>query len=133
MSSHATLLGPIVVVDDQAENNAILLRALRHLVPGAEIVAARHGAGVLVQIESRRVPLVVTDYHMPDMDGAAVVREVKERSPQTYVAVLTGDTNDEVRHRLHAAGADLIINKPFMLADLAGLLEAALRHSRAAA
>lgn len=133
MSVHPAPLGPIVVVDDLAENNAVLLRALRHLAPGVEIVAARHGAGALVQIESRHVPLIVTDYHMPDMDGAAVVRAVKDRSPKTYVAVLTGDTDEAVERRLQAAGVDRVLHKPFMLADLSALLDAALHHSKAAA
>ena len=132
MSAPSLLLGPIVVVDDLAENNAILLRALRHLAPGVEVVAARHGAGVLVQIESRHIPLVVTDYHMPDMDGAAVVRAVKDRSPRTYVAVLTGDADETVERQLRAAGVDCVIHKPFALADLSSLLDAATRNSLAA-
>jgi len=125
------LKGPIVVVDDQAESGTVLRRALSHLAPNADVIAAQHGAGVLIQIESRQVSLVLTDYHMPDMNGEAVVRAVKARSPGTFVAVLTGDVDVQLERQLRAAGADQVLYKPFMLADLVALLQAVAQRNRA--
>jgi CheY-like chemotaxis protein len=50
--------------------------------------------------------LVVTDLHMPGMDGAEVARRLKQRPNPPIIFVVTSDDTPAARARSVAAGAD---------------------------
>lgn len=117
--------GVIVIVDDDRNIGFLIQRILRDIAPSYEIVFAQHGAGAIVQIDSRFVPLVITDYSMPDMNGVEVTQAVKLRSPQTKVLALTGMTSRAIQDAFRAAGADFFLPKPVALAELRDVLRRA--------
>jgi response regulator RpfG family c-di-GMP phosphodiesterase len=72
--------------------------------------------------------LVVLDVNLPGRSGLAFCKELKERSTYgaPHVVLLTGGgmSNDEAR----AAGADVLLRKPFSPLDLMGAIDSALQN-----
>ena len=77
----AGLLGGrrVLVVDDHATNVRVLSRQLQ--LWGMDVASAESGAKALAWLEAAATPpdIVVTDMHMPEMDGVAFARAVKAR------------------------------------------------------
>ena len=86
----------VLVVDDEAIIRKSFCRALSDA--GFEAHSAANGREALAKLQEAPYHLVVTDLRMPEMDGRAVLREVKERWPQTEVVILTayGTISDAV-------------------------------------
>ena len=59
----------IVLVEDEPDILSILHRLMRDLTGGYDIVTVSSGIDALAQIALRTVPLVITDYNMPGMNG----------------------------------------------------------------
>lgn len=95
---------------------AEMLRDLGH-----EVTEARGGSEALRHLDTGlEVDAVVTDYKMPNMDGAALAEAVSERSPSTPVLVITGYAGGGVQGGLPT------LAKPFRQADLGRALQEAV-------
>jgi signal transduction histidine kinase/DNA-binding response OmpR family regulator len=86
----AGLLGGkrVLVVDDHATNVRILMRQLQ--LWGMEVVTAESGRQALEWVEQAKLPphLVITDMHMPEMDGVAFARALKATPQWQDIPVL---------------------------------------------
>ncbi len=88
----------ILLVDDEPR----VLRGLhRQLVMSDEweILAAESGPEALAILANHPCDVLVTDIRMPGMDGEALLREVRERYPQTIRLALSGQTDKEMSLR----------------------------------
>src|SRR5688500_3322963 len=99
-------------------------RMLHELAGTYDLITAPDGATALALLAERPVALVITDYHMPDMDGVTLTEAIKVVAPQCLVVVMTA--YPDVRQRAAVAGADFFLSKPFGLAQLAAIMQAAL-------
>jgi CheY-like chemotaxis protein/two-component sensor histidine kinase len=117
----------LLVVDDEAE----IAELLRTLLEGAgfEVASADAGAVALELLDTARFDAIVSDLRMPDMDGAALWRAVRERHPAlaTRMVFVTGDTlSPQARQFLDASGCQRL-DKPFSRDDLLARVHRALR------
>ena len=124
---HDHLAARLLVVDDEAEI-ADLIRSMLESA-GYDVSVAESGAVALELIDMARFDAVVSDLRMPDMDGAALWREIKARQPHLARRMLfvTGDTlSPGARQFLGETQCDSL-DKPFSKTDLlervAALLE----------
>ncbi len=109
----------ILVVDDDPLVRASIGRAVTEL--GYRVVEAGDGAAALAAIEAGGITLVILDYVMPDMDGAAVGRAIAERDPDLPLVFSTGHA--ALRALRSAAGEEIeVLEKPFTLDELEALL-----------
>jgi two-component system NtrC family sensor kinase len=117
----------VLVVDDEAD----IVELMRRMLEGAgfEVASADSGALALALLDSARFDAIVSDLRMPDMDGAALWREVKARHPALAprMVFVTGDTlSTGARQFLDDTGC-LRLDKPFNRADLVALVQRVLQ------
>ncbi len=83
---------------------------------------------VLTHLQLSRYDLVVTDFHMPRMNGVQVKTRIHEAVPTCPPWILlTGDYREEIRQQAQEAGFLMAFEKPDHLQDLRTLIEDAIR------
>ncbi|HMA38144.1 MAG TPA: response regulator [Chloroflexia bacterium] len=103
----------ILVVEDSPTQ---ALRLEQMLVKhGYGVRVARDGPQALAALAAQPPTLVLTDIHMPAMDGYALCRQIKDdhRFRQVPVILLTSLTDSEWLAKSRMAGADNFITKPY--------------------
>jgi two-component system KDP operon response regulator KdpE len=116
----------VLVVDDDQH----LLKALRITLQahGYTVETAADGEEALLAAARNPPQLVVLDLGLPDMDGAAVLREFRRWSAAP-VLVLSARHGSSDKVDALDAGADDYITKPFGLEELLARLRALLRRA----
>lgn len=113
-----------------AEDHTILREGLRALLssdPGLEIVGeAEDGQEAIRCVEKLKPSLVLMDLSMPRMNGMDAIREIKKRSPETRILVLTVHKTDEYIVATLQAGADGYVLKDSTNAELKMAIKSAL-------
>ena len=90
---------------------------------GVEIVGeATEGVNAIALAEKLKPDLVLMDLEMPDADGFEATREVKLRSPNTTVIILSMHGGDAYRKNAWRHAADGFIDKAEMKEDLLAIL-----------
>ncbi len=121
----------ILVAEDQATNRWLIERQLERL--GFQVIAVEHGRAALATLETERFDLLISDCHMPEIDGITLTQliranEAARSAPHLLILGLTADVSTEMRARCLAAGMDDIVAKPIDLRRLRAAL-ARLTHS----
>lgn len=115
----------VLAVDDHSLNRDLLARQIRLL--GLRTETAENGWVALTKWREGRFALVITDCHMPEMDGYALTRamrriEAEERLPRTQVVAWTANTLAEEEVNCRVAGMDELLVKPTNLLQLKKVL-----------
>jgi DNA-binding NtrC family response regulator len=118
----------ILVVDDEIEMAMTIADELGER--GYRSLGLGSGREALRRLRSEHFDAVITDLRMPHVNGLAVLHESRALDPSRPVIIMTGHgalqtAIDAARH-----GAYHYITKPFSLASLMHLLEAALGRPR---
>ena len=117
----------ILVVDDEVQIVRVLRAALQS--SGYEIVTAANGADGLHMFLETNPDLVITDLAMPEMDGIALTREIRQRA-ETPVIVLSVRSQEQEKIRALDEGADDYVTKPFGIQELLARVRVQLRRSQ---
>ena len=96
---------------------------------GLECGLARDGAEALDLLRDHDYDAILLDIFMPNLDGFAVCRAVRERS-QVPILFLTALGDEEDVLRGYALGCDDYVTKPFSLAVLLAKTRALIRRGR---
>lgn len=94
----------IILVEDEPDILIILHRLMQNLTSGYDVVTAKSGAEALAQVALRPVPLLITDFNMPGMNGLELARAVKEASPKTHIVLVTAYATPELERRARDTG-----------------------------
>ena len=106
----------ILVVDDNANIREVLLVILSG--SGYRCESAKNGLDAMQRVRQSRFDAVVTDLEMPEMDGIALTREIRQQFSSLPVMVMTGHSDEEYRESAFRAGAKEFLSKPFDISDL---------------
>jgi len=121
------LLPRVLIVDD----DPLLCERLEALVESAgfQVRAVSNGAAALAALRKDGASIVITDLHMPDMDGLTLCRTVRaERFDRyIYMVLLTAQDAETVLLEGLAAGADDFVSKRVSPAQLIARLRTAQR------
>jgi two-component system sensor histidine kinase/response regulator len=117
---------PILIVDDNATNRQILANWVTRW--GMWPMLAESGAAALRLLESMvdPVPLILTDVHMPDMDGFELIKHVKIHSQIPTVIMLTSGSHPGDIARSRELGAEAYLIKPIRRSELMETIERVL-------
>ena len=109
----------VLIVDDD--------RILRHLIKKkfqvhASVFAtlvAENGEEAVQILKDNAISIVVTDLHMPKMDGFELLAHMSAKYPDIPVIVFTAYGTPKSKEKVLATGAAAFIEKPFVVEDLA--------------
>lgn len=120
---------PILVVDDDPKIVTLVRTYLER--EGFSVVTAANGRAALAAITGSEPRLIVLDIMLPELDGLALMRILRERSEVPIVLLSArGSTADRV-YGIHE-GADDYVVKPFSPAELVVRVKAVLRRTERA-
>jgi CheY-like chemotaxis protein/HPt (histidine-containing phosphotransfer) domain-containing protein len=116
----------ILVADDDPTNRAVIQRQLEFLGYAAEV--AETGLQALALWRTGRHALLLTDLHMPEMDGYDLAESIRRgesglSGARLPILALTANALKGEAIRTRAAGMDDYLTKPVSLASLQGALE----------
>ncbi len=115
----------VLIADDNKVNQLVLGEMCRKL--GFAVTVADDGSNALALLEQQGFAAVLTDLHMPGVDGLELVRRVRAKAgARLPVVVLTAGLVPEEREACLEAGADDVLSKPLRLGELQACLEALL-------
>ena len=111
--------GTILLVEDEDAVRLFSARALRN--KGYKVIEARSGEAALVIMgqDGEPIDLLITDVVMPEMDGPALVEEVRQRRPDMKVIFISGYAESAFRSQASDGSMLHFLAKPFSLKQLA--------------
>ena len=113
----------VLVAEDHAVNRQYLGTLLERA--GHHVRFADNGAAALAEAQRHPPDLVLMDVHMPVVDGLSATRALRAKPPplgQVKIIAVTADVFDATRERMHEAGADAHLTKPFQTPALDAVL-----------
>lgn len=131
ISSDPTKRQKILVVDDEQFMVHTLSKILEVL--GYDVISAFGGREAFDKFNAEKIDLVVSDVHMPDMNGLELMASIKSRNPEFPVILVTGYGVDDARKTAGEYHADGFLGKPFRIEELRQIIERTLPSNNAAA
>lgn len=116
----------VLIVEDEKKTRDSLAEGLG--LEKWQVAAVETGAQALTLLDGEAFDLVVLDWLLPDHDGIAVLRHIRQRGIHVPVIMLTA--RDSVSDRVQGleSGADDYLAKPFAFAELLARCRALLRR-----
>lgn len=104
----------VLIVDDSESIREVVVFTLE--TAGYQVLAAHDGMDALRFLDGRGIDLILTDLHMPNMDGLGLIKEVRrlEHYKYTPILYLTTESQQSIKMEARDAGATGWIVKPFM-------------------
>jgi two-component system KDP operon response regulator KdpE len=121
-----TAAAQILLVDDELPIQRAMLPLLRSR--GYGVAVAGSGREAVESFDRGRFDLLILDLGLPDMDGSAVCRHVRDRS-EIPILILSARGADKDKVAALDSGADDYVTKPFSPDELLARIRAALRRS----
>ncbi|MCK9262448.1 MAG: response regulator [Desulfomonilia bacterium] len=116
----------ILIVDDSDDLAHVIADFLGMF--GYRVHTAHDGIDALEYLEKTSMDIVVSDIHMPRMDGFTLMTEIKSRYPCTPIVLITGFSVSEARKLAFEKGADAFVAKPFHLKDLKNVIDSVVNN-----
>ncbi len=117
-----------LVVDDEAMLRRVLVRVLASA--GYEVAEAGSGLEALDLLGRRPFDLVMSDIHMPGMDGIQLLAQVRALYPEVGVLMITAVTDVQTAVACLNQGALDYIGKPFQVEEAIARVRQALERRR---
>lgn len=117
----------IITVDDSPSVRQMVGFTLQRA--GYSVVEACDGRDALTKLAVTPAHMVIADLNMPNMDGIALIRELRQKPDYRFVPIIMLTTENEVEKKQagRAAGATGWIVKPFTPEQLVAVISKVLR------
>lgn len=121
-------MAKILLIDD----DELVLDSLRIQLEAEDhaVTVAEHGGIGLRAFQESVFDVVVTDIHMPEMEGIGTIQALRKIAPDTLIIAMTGGSvtssisrrEPDYLRMAHDLGATDVIQKPFTGSDLLSLI-----------
>jgi two-component system sensor histidine kinase/response regulator len=118
---------PVLVVDDNSTNRRILAEVLSRWGMRPMIAESGKAALQILGESATSIPVILTDVHMPEMDGFELSERVRLRGDSSVIVMLTSGSGSGDVERCRELGVDAYLSKPVGHMDLHAALLGVLR------
>lgn len=119
-------LAPVLIVDDDRDVLFFVKLALEN--EGIDVLCADNGPQALDMLTANACRVMITDQHMPLMDGFELAQRARRIRPGITVFMETGHLYPGIHARARAVGIREVFGKPFDFHRLHAALEEALTN-----
>ena len=116
----------IAVIDDDESFRVALVESLSSLGYGADGYASAED--YIRAVGGKSFDCVVTDIHMPGMNGLDLMKRLATQGSTIPVVLITARSDTNLEARAAAAGAACLLRKPFEINNLIACIEGAVRE-----
>ena len=119
----------VLIVEDDAD---LLSFLASHFAQDYTVLTAVNGIEALQQLSQNAVSLIISDWMMPEMDGAEFCRRLRANRDTSHIPLimLTAKTDDDSKAESMQMGADAFIEKPFSMKYLDACLSNLIERRR---
>lgn len=112
-----------MVVDDSNTMRKIVGLALKS--KGYEIIEAENGQDALNKAQAEKIDFFIVDVNMPVMNGIVFIQEIRKKPEYANIPIiiLTTETEEDLKSKGKAAGANAWIVKPFQNEEFLSLID----------
>ncbi len=106
----------VLIVDDEE----LLVKSCGQILSseGYSVLTEGRGRNALEMVRRHRPDVILSDLHLPDMDGMVLLKEIKKVAPESLVIMITGFATVDSSVEAIRAGAYDYIPKPFTATQL---------------
>jgi CheY-like chemotaxis protein len=117
----------ILVVDDFDDTRLLLRTWLQR--KGFRVVEAENGKRAIAAAEREHPDLIIMDVEMPELDGLAATRKIRELAPFSGIPILAVSAYGADQYRAHAleAGCNEYVSTPFEPDELERLIRSLIK------
>ena len=117
----------IIIVEDFNTSRQIIKKTLEKM--GYVVDEAEDGREALKFFDGRKIDLVITDYNMPNMNGAELVKYIRDKEEYKYIPVLMLSTETNINKQNKAKEAKITgwVQKPFEIKNFSMIVEKVLQ------
>ncbi len=117
----------ILFVDDSESIREIVNFTLTN--EGYEVLLSDNGKNAFNHLDGQEIDLIITDLHMPEMNGIELIKEIRkmQKYQRTPILFLTTESQTEKKMEAKNAGATGWIVKPFVPAKLLAAISKVIR------
>src|SRR4030088_192752 len=118
----------VLLAEDDASLGFIIKDALEE--DGYEVVLCPDGQTAIDRFNKNEFDICLLDVMMPNKDGFAVAKKIRQQSDMVPILFLTARSMEEDKIKGFQSGADDYITKPFSMQELLMRMEVFLRRTR---
>jgi DNA-binding NtrC family response regulator len=104
----------ILIVDDDKMILDLLSEAFTKM-HDLKVFKAENGLDGLDLFEKEHIDIILTDIWMPGIDGIELSKRIRNMSPDTKIAVMTGGDADVAKELLNDGTVNFLFRKPFAI------------------
>ena len=111
----------VLAVDDDPNMHRLIKLYLNR--ENFSVTTVSSGRMALHKLDTEEFDLVISDIQMPQMDGIALVEEIRNRNNDVPVIVISAFGTNFQANKALEAGANMVIEKPFEQEQLITIIE----------
>lgn len=111
------------LVDDDSSVLRVLENIIEEFDLGDVVGTAKDSEKALIQIPNLKPSIVVVDMLMPNMDGCALVKALKDGLPDTRFVMLSQVSSKNIISKAYDCGVEFFISKPVNQIEIRNVLE----------
>jgi two-component system response regulator VanR len=116
----------VLLIEDDHVQIELITHIFNDQFPHVALLVARSGEEGVEILKTTSVNMVLLDLMLPSMHGLEVMKHVSQQNPRPTVVVISADDTKTTELKVHLAGVDVFMMKPFDIHVLVSLIKSTL-------